>query len=265
MTDPDDSTDPALEADLRAIAASGDPPRLLTTDDLTQRQRRTRFPTDGVPGTADEGGRRRWWLAGAAAMIVLAAAVAVTVNGGRASKGQSAFGDCAVPDSGPAALVAFDPATGAERWHQPVGQVSRSQTLGGLAVTLDASGLAVGRDVATGAIRWCRTLPIGSTHMQAPGFVATGDVVATMAPGGDVVAIDAATGTDRWRVAAQVPESGSLVADDGVHLRHEPHRGRRRPSRARPGAGTPAGVEPGSAGARRVDRRSRARRPRTPA
>jgi outer membrane protein assembly factor BamB len=133
--------------------------------------------------------------------------------------------------------VALDVASGSERWRvafapQAAGQYSGCNGgvfVGDLFVTSAEDGRVYALDRATGAVRW--TAP--RVHMlpteNAAGvwndvrpLAASGDLVVVGSSTGTVVALEAATGAERWRATAN---RGSIifrpaVGDDAVYANH---------------------------------------------
>lgn len=99
-------------------------------------------------------------------------------------------------------LVSFDRANGAVRWAATVGERANSPVVSGSrAVVSTWEGSLFGIDLASGKVDWRTPLP-GPSLGPAAGVGGTGTVVASWegdnGNGAGVVALDAATGRQRW-------------------------------------------------------------------
>jgi outer membrane protein assembly factor BamB len=121
-------------------------------------------------------------------------------------------------------LVALDPASGAEVWHQDLPRQSATGYAGGMLLLTRADGTVTGVDSATGENRWSRRI----TGHAMPSFVAfAGDPLAYAAtPSGDgtgtrVSAVDPATGEVRWTAELEgtVRPVGSAETEPGSRFR----------------------------------------------
>jgi len=121
-------------------------------------------------------------------------------------------------------LVALDPASGAEVWHQDLPRQSATGYAGGMLLLTRADGTVTGVDSATGENRWSRRI----TGHAMPSFVAfAGDPLAyAAAPSGDgtgtrVSAVDPATGEVRWTAELEgtVRPVGSAETEPGSRFR----------------------------------------------
>jgi outer membrane protein assembly factor BamB len=106
-------------------------------------------------------------------------------------------------------VAAFDRATGAPRWDVPLGERANTPVVAGrLAVATTWEGSVIGLELAGGRVAWRTALPgasMGPADADASTVVATWE--APGRTGAGVVAIDAATGRQRW---------GSRVEAGGV-------------------------------------------------
>lgn len=105
-------------------------------------------------------------------------------------------------------LAAFDRATGARRWEAPIGERANTPVLAGaVAVVSTWEGSLVGVDLARGTEAWRFPLPGPSLGAAAGGADV---VVATWSSadgrGAGMVAVDPATGRERW--AVDLPPGG---------------------------------------------------------
>ena len=124
-----------------------------------------------------------------------------------------AYGNC---DS---AVHVFETPTGRRTASVPVGK--DAQMAGGLALadghffggTRDGRLVAV--DAASGILAWQAKLSDGQ-EFNTP--VAVGDAVAMGTDSGEVILFEAATGTERWRVALDDFVSGLCVVDDALFV-----------------------------------------------
>jgi outer membrane protein assembly factor BamB len=107
--------------------------------------------------------------------------------------------------SGGAELIAYDLEGKSVRWRQPAEVAGRVAVAGEVVVYTDRKGVLIGRDVATGAVRWQRGLDSAFTRM---GYAASGNTVAEVVQtaGGSsarareaaIVAYDASSGSQRF-------------------------------------------------------------------
>ncbi|MER5934931.1 serine/threonine-protein kinase [Streptomyces sp. NPDC002054] len=200
-------------------------------------------------------GSERWRLASDAWVYALRAdrgtVVTATRGGGvqayEATNGQKLWGltgaqtDFETADAAPvlhdgtvyvwqdARLRALDARTGRESWSYPVGDAASCGNVpvrvtpapdGNVYVAAGTRVLSVDR--ASGRVRWHFEAPAVflAPPAFAPGPAVTGGGVYLADYLGTVYAIDAATGTDRWRIATEPRQSPDpvVVADGSVHL-----------------------------------------------
>jgi glucose dehydrogenase len=141
-----------------------------------------------------------------------------------------------IPNTG--ALVALDAATGSLRWiHEftsddprlGTGCFGGAVTYGALVIVGVQNGTIVALDRATGAVRW-RAPRLGNLPLGAGGspdsdmrpLVLAGSAVVAGSTTGVVVALDAATGTERWRAFANRGSAVYPLAADAerVYVNH---------------------------------------------
>ncbi|QES52405.1 serine/threonine protein kinase [Streptomyces venezuelae] len=128
-----------------------------------------------------------------------------------------------------ARLRALDARTGRETWSYPVGDAASCGNVpvrvtpapdGHVYITAGTRVLSVDR--ASGRVRWHFEAPAVflAPPAFAPGPAVTGGGVYLADYLGTVYAIDAATGTDRWRIATEPRQSPDpvVIADGSVHL-----------------------------------------------
>ncbi len=145
------------------------------------------------------------------------------------------LGDLALPTgtpfvAAPSAVIvaaagrvwALDAATCAVAWDTAAGAVQALHLAdAGTLVVVDRFGVAV-VDVATGAERWRRPVPWEAGRPAAAAELA-GELLVVSAPAGELVAFDAASGDELWRVALATggdPLSAPLAADGNVFVTH---------------------------------------------
>ncbi len=124
-----------------------------------------------------------------------------------------AYGNC---DS---AIHIFETSTGRRTASVPVGK--DAQMAGGLALLAGRffggtrDGRLVGVDAASGALAWQAKLS-EAQEFNTP--VVAGESLAMGTEAGEVILFEAASGTERWRVATDEPVSGLCVVDDALFV-----------------------------------------------
>ena len=129
---------------------------------------------------------------GSLAVAVLGALA--TVSCGRGSEVSDA--GCGKGATGPGGVVGFDRSTGEQRWTMPIGWPDGAVVVGDVLVVSTTAEVVRGIDIASGEVVWCTQFE--SALDKVGGVVSAGPNVATLA-NGDVVALDPATGAERWR------------------------------------------------------------------
>ena len=133
--------------------------------------------------------------------VVLSCALATASCGSAPGDGDAA---CGASATGPGGVVGFDRATGEQRWTMPIGSPDGAVVVGDVLIVSTATEVVRGIAMTSGEVVWCTQFE--SEVKDGGGVVAAGPNVATLA-NGDVVALDPATGAERWRRNVGTPES----------------------------------------------------------
>ena len=158
----------------------------------------------------------------AVALAVLIAAIAwrATTSSSRSSPSANGIG-CGDDYGGPSALIGFDDRTGARRWSRRIGDRTAVAQVRGIIAGVAGDGEAIGIDANSGDVKWCHELGRMSSDnqpMYQPAFVAGGDVVATLAANGHVIALDPTTGATRWDTVVPSAEGFSLIGGQVIYV-----------------------------------------------